>query len=240
MTKPSTEHQIVGMHDVDFDKYPGFCYNKENNLKAVVGALLKFSISLYEESYKLKNWDKFSDLADKIWAEKESVADSELKPFMVEQMIDLVRIIIAFENITKAVLLGGGFLMHIIDKELFPDLHASQKKEPIPLQVICNQSNYFLSDGMVNFKGLTSQTLKNQTLFYKPKYIKVIGFPDDVLEILRTVNKERNQLHLIIKSEMVFSQEFKRYGILNPQINHMKSVMDSLDNDNELSIFHAK
>lgn len=89
---------------------------------------------------------------------------------------------------------------------------------------------------MVHFKGLTTKTLSNNIIFEVPKYVEHYKMPESVLEAIRGINKERNQLHLMLKTEVKYSNEFNRYNVLNKWVEIMKTWLKDFEGDHELKV----
>jgi len=223
------------LHEFDIDKHPGFFYNKQANTYSLVAAMLQFSIKIYEQSYKLKNWKEFERIANNVWANINPEKEAML-PFMEEHLIDQIKITLAFENFIKAMLLASGNIIHVINKDIYPDIFKRQKTEPIKIEEIRTEQNYEIKDGMIHFKGLTTKTLSNNIIFEVPKYTEVLRMPDVLLQTIREINKERNQIHLVLKAEIQYSREFNRYDKLNKFVQIMKDWLKKFEGDHELQV----
>ncbi len=223
------------IHDFNIDKHPGFFYNRKENTNSLIAAMLQFSIKIYEQSYKLKNWNEFDRIANKVWKSISSEEEA-MMPFMEEHIIDQIKITLAFENFVKAMLLAKGNIIHVIDKEIHPEIFKKQKTEPINIEEIRTVQNYEIKNGMVHFKGLTTKTLSNSIIFEVPKYVELYKMPESVLEAVREINKERNQLHLLLKTEVNYSNEFNRYNVLNRWVDIMKRWIKDFEGNHELKV----
>jgi hypothetical protein len=208
---------------------PAFIYKNEERILAAISGLTIFGIQVYEQSYKIKNFEKFKEVFEKVV--KGTAIQEEMEPFLMEHLVDQVRTIICFENILKCIVLSRVNLIHMIDKNIFPDLHTRQKKEPIHITEVINQKNQYEKNGRPFFRGLTKQTITVKSLLYEKKYLELIKYPPDVLKILREINEERNQLHMLLHSVISFSFEYAKHEILSRHLENIKRQLKTFSTE---------
>ena len=113
-------------------------------------------------------------------------------PFLMDWLIDEIRICLFFENFMKAELLDKRFVIHYVHdptqvkRSKAAILRKEQKDRPI-------LSSRLVADGLTNSE-LQSKTL-TMDLMFRTKYQVVIGIPADVPVVVRRMNENRNKLH---------------------------------------------
>jgi hypothetical protein len=228
----------VMFHEIDIGKHPGFVYNKEANLRAIIAALMTFGIDVWDSSLKIKNYKQFCKTCDRVFAGKHK--DKDVLPFVKEHITDLIKTIICFENCQKAFILSKKYIVHVVNKQMFPELHERQYKgEPIHFSEIITESNYYRKNDMPAFKGITKHTITFSAMFKKgSKYAKLTDCPDEVSEILSAINDERNELHFYLKAGLTFGEELRRAAILSGQVEQFRRILKEFaEDDTKLSLF---
>ncbi|MEO8068963.1 MAG: hypothetical protein ABI599_14795 [Flavobacteriales bacterium] len=118
-------------------------------------------------------------------------AANSMHPFILDWMNDEVRICTFFENYMKAKLLSMGAVIHTFKN--------SAKGTP------SHRLQKALRDDPMDARSLVANNITNQDLSYKTismslmlseSYQKAIELPQDVLQIVRQMNRSRNKLHL--------------------------------------------
>lgn len=219
---------------------PAFIYLGEARIRAAISGLAVFGIQVYEHSYKIKHFEKFKEVSLKV--AHGSASAEEMEPFLMEHLVDQVRTIICFENILKSIVLNNKCLIHVIDKNIFPDLHAKQRKEPVFAGDIINSENRYEKDDKFFFRGLLRQTITIKSLLYESKYLELINYPPDVLQILREINDERNQLHMLLHTVISFGSEYEKHSLLYAHLKNIESQLKdfTINNDTKFTIAKIK
>lgn len=160
----------------------------------LAGAMVYFSAERFKEANIIKRLSELEGIqrhiAQKIigW----DTARKRIMPFLMDWLIDEIRICLFFENFMKAELLDKGFVIHYIHDPSqrkgsnAARLRKEQKERPIP-------TTRLVTEGMTNAE-LQPKTL-TMDLMFRPKYQAVIGIPTDVLAVVRRINESRNKLH---------------------------------------------
>ncbi|MBK9760382.1 MAG: hypothetical protein IPO90_10540 [Flavobacteriales bacterium] len=168
-------------------------YQDKAYLNYLAGALVYFSAERFKGANIIKKLGELEAIQRHI-AQKIVTLHSggqAIIPFLMDWLIDEIRICLFFENLMKAELLDKGFLIHYVNDPTQKSskaaiLRKEQKDRPIP-------SSRLVTDGFTNAE-LQSKTL-TMDLMFRPKYQAVIGIPSDVLVVVRRMNENRNKLH---------------------------------------------
>lgn len=123
-----------------------------------------------------------------------------MQPFMMDWLIDEIRICIFFENFMKAVLLHNGAIIHTFKDKITPPQPRSERKPTKAEQLYRAQQKQPIAGSSLKANGIKDELQQHRTiemsLMLTPKYQKVIGLPKDVLAIVKRYNYRRNLLHL--------------------------------------------
>jgi len=206
---------------MELGKHPAFTYHSERALKSVISGLISFGVQIFDSCYKIKNIETLNEIVEGIMNQRE-IRDEVIMPFVQEHLMDNIRIITAFENISKSLLLNQRKVVHVIDGNIFPDLHKRQRKEPIPFHEYLTESNKVVENGIHTFKGLTTKTLTFSTMFNKEAYLDELKCPAPIVEILNGINMERNELHFTLSASIQFDKDLQELRELNKMIDVLK------------------
>ena len=202
------------------------CYFHPQNAKGEAMNLLRFGVSQFIETYLYKNQKKLKCLCDNISV---SPPDTEkIKGFAFNRLIDCIKIHICFENFIKGVFLANGFIVHEIDKNIFPELYKKQKKEPIMLNEILEISEWKENQ----IKGISKRTLGTNILT-KKKYTDTIEVNKEIINTITPYLQYRNNLHYY--SEIIFPLSKSSYEDLQKTVafvnNHIIRIHNMLIDD---------
>lgn len=168
-------------------------YQDKAYLNYLAGALVYFSAMRFKGASIIKKLGELEAIQRHI-VQKIVTVDTgpqAIRPFILDWLIDEIRICLFFENFMKAELLDKGFVIHYVQDRSQQKsskaalLRKEQKDRPIP-------SSRLVADGLTNAE-LRSKTL-TMDLMFRPKYQEVIGIPTDVLAVVCRMNKNRNKL----------------------------------------------
>lgn len=234
------ERKFIDVNTINLDKNPAFYYRSPERRYSLYASLAAFGCKLFDGAYKIKYFDKFKKLCEDIWSDK--AQDGDIFPFMEEHVLDQIRIITCFENIYKGVLLNEGFLIHVVSNEPdFLELHRQQKKRPIRMDEVINNNNLFVKDGLDHFKGLTTKTINISTILDKEEYMNALSMSRQFFDLLKEINEERNSLHMLMKTEIHFSNELNRLTLLKQLVGSVKEQLEKIDKSHtEFQIIHSK
>ena len=133
-----------------------------------------------------------------------------IQPFIWAKLTDDIKIITFFENYMKAHLLFKGAIIHKFkfkDRDKQKAFEKEQNKAPLGFEVIDGND---VKDE--NFKGSTIE----MRLMLGKGYQRVIKLPQDVLTIVKRINKERNRLHFYNATSFTLSKKvIKEFRTLN-------------------------
>lgn len=182
-------------------------YYCQQNSVVVALNIIAFGIKEFRRTYLFQNLDDLDTICKRIQTRTSpSIEDFQLTSgFIVNHLIDCIRISICFENFFKAFLLIGGNIIHNLDRNIYPVLFKEQRKRPIHLSEVKSINNWTINpkiecepESLKNqIKGITKNTLSISTLQkdgYKAKY----GITNDFLEVCKPYFEYRNNLHYYI------------------------------------------
>lgn len=115
------------------------------------------------------------------------------------EYIDLENLKIAagFELHLKAGLLANDIVIHVIaNTPPFADLRRKQKKEPVYKDELLAIESFYYNGQLNILRGLTSQSLKFDTILNTLAYRQKLAKPQDFLDIVEDYRNLRNQIHL--------------------------------------------
>ncbi len=188
------------------------CYMDGNRSETAKGLVL-FGYQNLKGAYLVQEFERLEDLV--VRKEKDEIDEpamnKEMMPFLLENLIDAVRISVFFENYMKAILISKGFLVHeIVRGKLNPDLSEDQKKRPISLLEFSTAENFNISEDqtVLSHSKLLDKTITMTTMLYKAQYVNVINLPPDVLKTIVFINEQRNKLHFAPDWTLSLSRSF--------------------------------
>ncbi|NVK83166.1 MAG: hypothetical protein HWE21_02530 [Cytophagia bacterium] len=126
----------------------------------------------------------------------------QIEGFVFNSLIDSVKISMCFENFGKSMLLVQGYLVHNINKDIYPELAKKQRVEPVFIDELPDD---WIISGKIKTqdeslqrvkKGLLHQTINYSTTLKEEAYIKACKYKDEHLDLLKRINSYRNNLHL--------------------------------------------
>lgn len=187
-------------------------YSKNNSLGCAMN-LIRFGYAQFLNNTKVKEINLYRNLC---FDTEKNIENDKLKisSFVLNNLIDSIRIVICFENYLKAIHLANGYLIHKLNKDIFPELAKQQFSRPILLSEIINQSKWEINEKLKTknentknqIKGIMDSTISMKVLLSK-EYLSIIKFPEDIANICKTYNEYRNNLHFYISERISFSKE---------------------------------
>jgi hypothetical protein len=132
--------------------------------------------------------------------------------FFEDNIIDETRIITCFENFMKGYLLLNGIVVHKLAK-VSKELKQAQRDRPVTIDEVFTPESFMQFDDTHPEKWETNFQTLNFSWMLKPSYQSIINLPADVLELIKSINEERNRLHFISMGEFQFGQStIEKYG----------------------------
>jgi len=214
------------------------CYFHPQNAKGESMNLLRFGVSQFKETYLYQNQDKLKTLCDNLTSSPPKTED--IKGFAFNRLIDCIKIHICFENFIKGVFLANRFIVHEIDKNIFPELHKKQKNEPVKLEEILAISHWVENSKIQSenpelrkqIKGINKKTLGTNILT-KKRYTDTIEKNEEIINTIFPYLQYRNNLHYY--SKIVFPLSKSSYEDLQKTIafvnNHIIRIHNMLIDD---------
>ncbi|MBT3208938.1 MAG: hypothetical protein HN704_08535 [Bacteroidetes bacterium] len=173
--------------------------------------LLGNSIKYFQKSYVISNFE----LLEKQWNESISGINplSISHSFFEENLIDKIKITLCFENYFKGIFIKKGYLVHLIDTKIGDKKFKSLgdiSKHPIKVSSYKQIENLVFDQesGNKTYRGLKNQTVTLNVLLNNPSYIDIHKTPQNILDIIKKMNKERNSLHLKIINAASYNEEY--------------------------------
>ena len=177
-------------------------YYDINNTVEISLNLMTFGYRQFKESFIYQHRDKLTQLCND-FSPTVRPDLSLLSGFVFNKLIDCIRITICFENYFKAKLLSESFIIHKLDKDIFPSLYKEQYTRPIHTSEIIIPGTWRINK---NIKGLPTEhtyqikgILKN-TIGIKElmgvNYLNTIQFHNNIVSICKPYFEYRNNLHL--------------------------------------------
>lgn len=182
-------------------------YSSTQRRAQVAATLIGMSAMIFKRAYLIQHLDELEIIVEEWRAKRLSPEATKRRygPFMLERLLDEIKICVFFENFLKAVLINKGFIVHLF-KGKAQHLGKLQRKEPITAERIVGDQ--------LTVQELQTQTIGMGMMLDEPAYLKVLEIPVDVLPFLREMNARRNELHLHYSMSREDSQEtvamFKR------------------------------
>lgn len=183
--------------------------------------LLEFGKTLFESAYVIDNLNKLKLLCETCGPSNPPKRE-QIEGFTYNGLIDSIKISICFENFGKSILLAKGYLVHNIDKEVFPDLEKQQKKRPISIEEFPGEwieSNKIITTvtSLKKIKrGLAMNTINYSTMLNNKSYFQECMYDENFLNFLKGINQGRNQLHLANSLNFVLKDDsYNLYNQLN-------------------------
>jgi hypothetical protein len=167
--------------------------------------MLSHAHRIFTPTSRIKHLNRLEEIFNRS-KPRESLRDSKFMWSLDPSVVDAFRITTCFENLFKARLILGGWLIHEIrrDKEL--DLWKRQRSEPIRVSAVKS------IEGLVGkrdigyvFETLSTKTIQWTTLVEQPRYRLAIGLPDSLFEALRPYATKRNSLHFLALNSAQYS-----------------------------------
>ena len=210
--------------------------NQENALACAIN-MLDFGYQHFDNSYINQNLGKLEEISLQLEHGIEPKIDN-CKFFIINNLIDNIRISICFENFFKAFLLSNLNVIHKLDKVIFPLLSKQQYKRPVEINEILKSHewtiNKTISDSTgrnsYQIQGIQQNTINYSTILNKPCYFNTLNINEDIRTILIGINDSRNKLHLQISQSILFTKEsyenhVKLKEFLDKNINSTRTKM---------------
>jgi hypothetical protein len=197
----STAEEDFNNPYLDFNKFPCIPYMHIKNRQGLARGLLTFGMTNFSNCFVVKNIGTIQDVIMK----NRKLKYEEALPFVMNKLVDSIRIISCFENYMKAHLLINDFVIHsiIVDKNhkdvnRYRALKKQQDIRPVKFSELLALSLWIKSDIHLmesTLPGISKYTLSFSKLL-SDRYQEEIKLPKEVLRILVDINENRNDVHL--------------------------------------------
>ena len=187
-------------------------YYAKQNAMGLSMNLFIFGYKQFATTTRLKNLDHLKKLCSGLDPHSEE-GYGYITGFAMEQLIDSIKISICFENFMKAMLLLNDFVIHKLDRAVFPDLYKEQFIRPITLNEVRSVSDWqFVSSidlpdpSLRNqIRGLSKFTIGMKELL-SPAYLSTLNMDAEVMRICTPFFQYRNNLHYYISEGFTFTR----------------------------------
>lgn len=213
-------------------------YYDTRNQKVAAINLLFNGYRLFKGATIVRNFDVYKNMP----VGPDTPPDINLiMSFFEDSIIGETRIITCFENFMKAMLLLNGIVVHKL-ANVSKDLRQVQRERPVKIEEVFTPESFSQPNMADPGKWETNFQTLNFSWMLKPAYQSIINLPADVLELVRSINEERNKLHFILLGEFQFGKStIEKYGriiefadtiirkcILDLDIN-MKAMIEAME-----------
>jgi len=175
-------------------------YFDSDSINSTYTNLILFGLELFKDALIIKKIEELDEYLERYEA---GLIDSNesakfISPFIFQNLVDIIKICIFFENYMKAELLKKGYLLHIIDRTKISDLGKKQKTHPILFQELNENKKIIYNNEKkeVCHEALKVETIKFSTLLNNRKYLSEVSIPNEIVVFLKEINNDRNKLHL--------------------------------------------
>lgn len=167
-------------------------YSNQTKRRQVIWELLSYSHMIYDRVYVFKHFEAFSK------SFRDNPPEEYWNGLHYENLIDSIKICIAFENYNKAILLKNGFMVHQIKaSKQNKTLAEKQLNEPILIEEFMvnnsfikdEKSGRWYLDGLANFITISLKKTLEES------YQEIIKLDDAFVHFLKGMNQRRNRLH---------------------------------------------
>jgi len=206
----------------DLSQIALWSYFDERVCKIIVYRLMATSLSILLDTAILQKIDTLEDmftegvkewLRDQVRNQRQPL-DVYLANFNKEMnrggkpIINAIKLVVCFENLLKAELLYNGYIIHLISKKKpYNKIFNKQRQIPIQISDIISPKPLTEDEDLTfKYKSLTEQTISFSTLLNEGYQTK-LDFPPEMYNILATINKKRNTLHLLIEDDYVLGKK---------------------------------
>ncbi|MBK9176870.1 MAG: hypothetical protein IPM46_11160 [Flavobacteriales bacterium] len=217
------EHYELDPEKIDWAK----TYQDRNHLAVLAVNLINFGGEAFKGARIIRDWAYLEELQRRRQAGVMSETEFTLAvlPFVMDYLVDQVRFCIYFENYMKARLLLKQVIIHRIKDQIEPTQPKGQRNATIAEQFDKQvQKAPIDAEGLAQHRIATEiqqETISLDTML-KAKYQVAIGLPEDVRLIVKTMNRQRNKLHL--RTDVQFTTEV---------LDDIKRLKAFVDGENE-------
>lgn len=180
-----------------------YAYESEYSRKFYALGVWCFAYEMFARTNIVVNFEGFKAY-NLLPSEEKIKMRAFILPIMLEHSIDLVRIIMFYENYFKGCLLQKGYLVHDLNPDNCPPVN--NKNEPIVADNFF--SAIFFNDYSKDDKSKqwTKATTLQISRLLNRKFQRLIDIPKEITKILSRLNKERNRLHFFNSVELTLGQ----------------------------------
>lgn len=185
-------------------------YADGDRQREAANSLAVFGIDVFKRAKIISEMAYLQEYLDSRKKGTASPENPRIVEYVLEYLIDCIKVLIFFENYMKAELIRKNYCVHQIDRQIkeFKDWADKQKREPISLDEIESIESFEVNlvDNTIYHRAIKETTIGMSVLIDKQAYTEHYKFDQGVLDIVRELNKIRNQLHFRDTIEMTLSQ----------------------------------
>ncbi|CAN5475142.1 hypothetical protein BH11BAC2_BH11BAC2_10440 [soil metagenome] len=142
----------------------------------------------------------FEEYCTQLKSSKQDEKEVYWKVAYYEKLIDYIKIILAFETYSKALLIKKGFMIHTIDRKFSKDLSQKQK-DGLPVRIEeFYEEKLKVNKTIPNRNSVSGLLESGETIAFskilKDPYQEILQFDNMLVHHLKNINAKRNRLHL--------------------------------------------
>lgn len=187
-------------------------YATGNEQRATAMQMIFFGAEILKNAKIINEIDSLKKIVEELESGSTHPKDLNTNDFVLEYLVDCIRIMVFFENYMKAELIIKGYCIHVIDHNHpdFKSLAKEQKSRPIRLEEINNIEKFYLDKDSKIFyhKALKETTIQVKELIGHENYRSIYGFEHQMIDLIKRFNLYRNKLHMHSTVEISLSRPF--------------------------------
>ncbi len=198
-------------NNTNFERPNFWMYSDTPQQREAANSLTVFGADVFKRAKIINEMAYLQEYIDGRKKGTASPQDPKIVEYVLEYLIDCIKVLIFFENYMKAELILADYCVHQIDWKAsgFKELAGKQKDKPIKLSEIAEIEPFEVNllNNTIFHRAIKDTTIGMYVLTNNQAYTKHYKFDQEVLEIVRELTKVRNQLHFRDTVEMVLSQK---------------------------------
>lgn len=174
-------------------------YSSQEEMTKTALSLIIMSTKVFKRAKIIREIELMKRIQENLDTQVNPPTSNEIFDLGFEFLIDSVRVIIFFENYMKAELIMNEICVHLLNKDVpnFKKLAQEQRGRPISTKEIHDILPFNVDEkGQTIFHKAVKETTLNFYTLTGNNYIKFYKFDDSILNFIKELNKNRNQLHL--------------------------------------------
>lgn len=232
----------------ELEKNPQLIYMDTRNAMGLSMGLMTFG---YRQFLTTKRFEKLSVLK-KLCEEFSPTQPPDftlISDLAFDGLLDSIKITVCFENFFKALIISNGFVIHKLDKNVFPDLWKKQFSEPVSVGEVLQVRDWESSQGLGlpetwmnrQIKGVSKQTIGMKEMLSQG-YLTPLGITQNIVDLCDPYFQYRNNLHLYAGEAISFSKNdysdfTKIIDFINRDLVRIQNlIVDQLNKGNQYKL----